>query len=84
MRLPGPVFEEITIQLDDAYASGKSFTIKANNNNNENNCYIQSAKLNGEQIERCYLQYDEIISGGILELEMGSDAVEELGVETVQ
>ena len=79
-EITSPVFEEITIQLDDAYASGKSFTIKANNNN-ENNCYIQSAKLNGEQIERCYLQYDEIISGGILELEMGSMPSKSWGVE---
>jgi predicted alpha-1,2-mannosidase len=78
-EITSPVFEEITIQLDDAYASGKSFTIKTSNNS-ETNVYIQSAKLNGEQIERCYLQYDEIISGGTLEIEMGAEPNRDLWI----
>ncbi len=70
-EITSPLFEEITIQLDEEYASGKSFTIKARNNSEES-IYIQSATLNGRKLDRCYLQYDEIASGGILELEMGS------------
>ncbi|MFA5649582.1 MAG: GH92 family glycosyl hydrolase [Proteiniphilum sp.] len=71
-EIGSPVFEEITIQLDKEYASGNSFTIKATNNS-ERNVYIQSAKLNGEPLDRCYLNYDEIISGGMLEVDMGPE-----------
>ncbi|MGQ8338265.1 GH92 family glycosyl hydrolase [Sunxiuqinia sp. A32] len=70
-EITSPVFDEVTIQLDKVYASGKTFTVKANNNSAEN-IYIQSASLNGEPLDRCHLDYKEIASGGILELEMGS------------
>jgi predicted alpha-1,2-mannosidase len=69
-EITSPVFEEITIQLDPYYASGKTFTVIANNNSAEN-IYIQQALLNGEPMEKCYLNYGEIASGGRLELEMG-------------
>lgn len=78
-EITSPVFEEITIQLDDAYASGSSFTIKASNNSDEN-IYIQRARLNGEQLDRCYLQYEEIVSGGILEIEMGPEPNRNWGI----
>ncbi len=69
-EITSPVFNEITIQLDPKYASGKTFTIIAKNNSPEN-IYIQRAKLNGNPLERCYLDYKEIAAGGMLELEMG-------------
>ena len=61
-EITSPVLSKI-IHLDDKYASGKTFTINASNNSDEN-IYIQSARLNGKSINRCYLNYDEIISGG--------------------
>ncbi len=70
-EITSPVFNEITIILDPEYTSGKTFTIKANGNSS-NNIYIQSARLNGKSLSRCYLNYDEIASGGTLELEMGN------------
>lgn len=78
-EITSPVFEEIIIQLDDDYASGNSFTIKTIHNSKEN-IYIQSVKLNGEQLQRCYLNHEEITSGGILEIEMGPEPNRNWGV----
>lgn len=69
--LTSPVFDEIRIRLDNDFYQGKSFVIKAYNNSPE--CiYIQSARLNGKKINRAWITHEEIVSGGILELEMGS------------
>lgn len=48
---------------------GKTFTIVAENNSKDN-IYIESAKLNGEPLDRSYVTYDEIVAGGTLEFLM--------------
>lgn len=78
-EITSPVFEEIEIQLDSRYASGKTFRIKANDNS-ESNIYIQKASLNGVPLERCWLHFEEIIAGGELELELGPVPNTEWGV----
>ena len=60
-----PIFEEVTINLE----SGKKFIIRANNIS-EKNIYIQSARLNGREPTKGFITHNEIISGGLLELEM--------------
>jgi alpha-1,2-mannosidase, putative len=70
-ELTSPVFDRITITLDKKYASGKTFTIIAKNNSAQN-IYIQSAKLNGQPYDKCYIDHKDIIAGGTLELQMGS------------
>jgi len=60
-----PFFNRIKIFLPD----GKTFTIKAKNCSKRNK-YIQSAKLNGEKINRVWITHNEIISGGKLEFKM--------------
>ena len=67
-----PLFDEIVIHLDEKYYNGKTFTIKANNNS-ENNIYIQSAKLNGKSLDEPVVFHDELVKGGELILEMGSE-----------
>lgn len=67
--LGSPIFDEITISLDKTYYAGDTFKIIANNNS-ESNRFIKSAKLNGEPLNRPYILHSEIVSGGILELEM--------------
>jgi predicted alpha-1,2-mannosidase len=62
-----PVFDEITLN-----AGEQPFTIRATNNSSENR-YIQSATLNGEPLDRAYLEHQEITDGGELVLEMGSE-----------
>lgn len=78
-EITSPVFNEIEIRLAGKYATGKRFQIKAINNS-EKNIYIQQASLNGVPLERCWLHYDEIISGGELKLEMGPEPNPEWGV----
>ena len=70
MQITSPVFDEIVIRTDPAYASGKPFIIKALNNSPEN-IYIQSAKLDGKPVEVPYLEFGQIAAGGTLELVMG-------------
>lgn len=62
-----PVFEESRIDLQN----GKEFIIKTKNYAPENK-YIQSAKLNGQVLDRYWFTHDELMSGGVLEFEMGS------------
>lgn len=79
-EITSPVFDEITIQLDPEYTSGKTFAVVARNNKSEN-IYIQQARLNGQSLNRCYIDYNEIVAGGILELEMGPEPNKKWGIE---
>ena len=69
-EITSPVFNRIEIKLDPKYAKGSTFTIIANKNSNEN-IYIQSAKLNGKKWDNCWITHNQIVAGGVLELEMG-------------
>lgn len=69
--LTSPVFDTITIRLDNAFYKGKTFTVKAHNNAPDA-VYIQSAKLNGTPLNRAWITHDEIVNGGLLELDMGT------------
>ena len=66
-----PEFEEITIQLDPNYYSGKEFKIKCYEQKPEN-VYIQRAQLNGEPLENCWIYHQDFANGGVLELWLGS------------
>lgn len=61
-----PVFESVTMHL----GNGKTFRIVCHNYSPDNK-YIQSARLNGEPLDRCWFTHDELMADGILELEMG-------------
>ena len=67
-----PLFQKATIRLDPKYHKGKTFSVVAHNNSSTN-IYIRSARLNGKPLERAWLRYDEITSGGELELEMDAE-----------
>jgi putative alpha-1,2-mannosidase len=41
-------------------------------NNSAQNIYIQSASLNGESIDRSWIDHSEIMNGGTLEFVMGA------------
>jgi predicted alpha-1,2-mannosidase len=61
-----PFFETVEINLKD----GKKFSVKAYDCSKKNK-YIQSAKLNGRDFNRCWIKHAEIVNGGKLELQMG-------------
>ena len=75
--ISSPLFEEAVIQLDEYY-DNNTFTIIAHNNSGDNK-YIQSALLNGEPFERTWISHEEIVSGGVLEFEMGPDPYTDWG-----
>ncbi len=72
-----PMFEEVTINLEN----GKNFIIKADNVSDKN-IYIQSAVLNGKELRRSFITYDEIINGGILEFKMSDKPNKKLWTES--
>ena len=72
MQITSPVFDEVVIQTDPSYASGKPFIVKAINNSPEN-IYIQSAMLDGKPLDVPYLDFWQIAAGGTLELRRGPE-----------
>lgn len=62
-----PLFDEVTLTLPQ----NKTFMIKAIDNNSENK-YIQTVKLNGNSYPFSYITYSDIQKGGILEIQMGA------------
>ncbi len=69
-ELSGPIFEKITIQLDPDYYEGSEFIIEAKNSSSKNR-YIQSATLNGKELDKFWFKHSELVKGGKLVLEMG-------------
>ena len=69
-QITSPVFDRVTIHLNPNYFSGKSFVITTHNNSAAN-IYIQSAKLNGQPLNQFWFPHTNLISGGLLELELG-------------
>ena len=61
-----PVLDKATLNV-----GGKDFSIVCKDNSKEN-IYIQSVKLNGKPYTKSYIMYQDIMKGGILELQMGS------------
>jgi predicted alpha-1,2-mannosidase len=64
-----PLVEKAVIRLDSKYYPGGTFTIVAHNASRQN-CYVQSARLNGQPLPHPWITHAEIAAGGTLELEM--------------
>lgn len=79
-EITSPVFDKITIQLDNHYYPGKEFVIDTKNNSSEN-VYIQSVMLNGQPLNKFYFPHSEFIKGGKLEMIMGARPNQNWGVE---
>jgi putative alpha-1,2-mannosidase len=70
-QIGSPIFNKITIDLNPKYYTGKTFVIKANNNNLEN-VYIKDIKYNNKTVKDFTLSHKEITNGGELILEMSN------------
>ena len=66
-----PLFDKITIMLNDKYYPGKEFIIETENNSPEN-IYIQSISAKGNPLTETFIPFSEIVNGGSMKLEMGS------------
>ncbi len=61
-----PFFESAKIRLPD----GKTFTVIAKNCSKKNK-YIQSARLNGQPLNKPFINHADVVKGGTLRLVMG-------------
>ena len=77
-EITSPLFERIDLYPDPKYAKGKVFTILAKDNSPEN-IYIQSAKLNNQSYNNCWIDHQTVTLGGTLELQMGDKPNKEWG-----
>ena len=75
LGLGSPLFSKVRIQLNQSYYPGKQFTIIAKDNNGDNN-YIQSIRLNGKTLHRPFVPWSLIKKGGTLNLQMGNKEVD--------
>jgi len=71
-EIGSPLFEKIVIDFGRRYDRGKTFVIEATNASRVNK-YVQSAKLNGKELISFNFPASELLKGGKLDLEMGSE-----------
>ena len=67
-NIGSPVFTCASVRL----SNGNTFEVVARGASKVNK-YIQSAKLNGKEWNRPWISHQDVINGGTLELEMGSE-----------
>lgn len=78
-EIGSPLYEKIVIDLGNQYNRGATFTIEAKNNS-FNNKYVQSATLNGKELNNFWFPSSELLKGGSLELIMGPNPNKNWGV----
>jgi predicted alpha-1,2-mannosidase len=66
-----PLFEKITIALNNKYYTGKEFIIETENNSQEN-IYLQSLTVNDSGLTDTFIPFSTVVKGGKLNLKMGS------------
>jgi predicted alpha-1,2-mannosidase len=80
-EIGSPLFERTVIDLGEKFGRGKQFEIIAGNVSRINK-YVQSAKLNGKPLNSFHFTAKELLNGGTLELQMGSEPRKDWGVIT--
>ena len=74
--LGAPLFKKITLNLEN----GKSFVIQAPNNSLENK-YVAKAKLNNFEYTKNFLNHEDIMKGGVFELDMSAEPNKQKGIK---
>ena len=69
-ELSGPIFNKVTIQLDQNYYEGRKLIIEAKNTSSVNR-YIQSITFNNKEVNKFWIKHSELVKGGKLVFEMG-------------
>jgi predicted alpha-1,2-mannosidase len=69
-EIGSPIFDEIHIHLDSKYYSGKTLSIIADINSDDD-VIVEEMKFNGSKIDGFTISHDDIIKGGVIELSMG-------------
>ncbi len=71
-QICSPVFDKITIKLNEEYYQGKKFIIEVKNKH-DNNKYIQSLTINGEPCKSFSIEHKCITEGGRLVVTLGKN-----------
>jgi len=71
-EIGSPIFDKVTIRLDDRYYKGGTYIIEARDNSKEN-IYIQSATLDGHPLNKPWFYHHQLADGGTLTLQMGPE-----------
>lgn len=69
--LSTPLFNRITIKLNNKYYRGKEFVIETENNNKDNIC-IESISVNNDALHKTFISFSTIVNGGKMTLKLGS------------
>ena len=80
-EITSPVFDKISIRLNNDYYPGEKFEI-VTRNNSDRNMYIQKAFLNGQKWDKCIFPHEEFAKGGTLILDMGPKPNKKWGSDT--
>ena len=64
-QLGSPLVEEAVLQVGD----GKTFTVRTHGGSPEA-IYVREVRLNGKRLSRWWVDYKEIIAGGVLDFYM--------------
>jgi predicted alpha-1,2-mannosidase len=70
-QIGSPLFDKVTIQLNQDYYKGKTFVIETQNNSDQN-IYLKSIKYNDQSSNIPSLDFNKVVQGGTLELTMDS------------
>ena len=79
-EITSPLFDKVTIHLDNRYYPGKTFQI-ITVGNSADNMYIQRASFNGKKWNKCWFYHEDFIKGGTLELQLGTTPNKKWGIE---
>ena len=69
-EIASPIFDKITLHLEERFYPGKQFVIEAKNNS-ATNLYVRRATLNGQPLHQYWFYHKDLVKGGKLVLEMG-------------
>lgn len=70
-QVGSPLFDKVTIRLNNKYFKGKTFTIETENNSVTNQ-YIQSIQVNGKESKSCFIPFQKVVDGGKMLIKLGS------------
>jgi predicted alpha-1,2-mannosidase len=79
-EITSPLFNKITIYLNNDYYKGEKFVIKTKNDT-EKNIYIQKTTLNGRPLKSFHFPHSVFADGGELEIVLGEKPNKQWGIE---
>jgi putative alpha-1,2-mannosidase len=68
-QIGSPLFDKITIHLNNHYYPGGTFVIQTQNNSAANSC-VSKADFNGVPVNDANIRHNDIVKGGTLTLRM--------------